>query len=225
MSVSIHISVNPKLSLRDPQETKLGRAILRESILLIDEIGLEQFTFRKLAQRIGSTEATCYRYFENKHKLLLYLLCWYWEWLRFMIEFNTGNLSDPREKLIVAIRTVADVRQLRTPAAYIDPDAMYRIARTEGTKAYHIKAVDDENKEGFFLTYKELNQTLADLIADYDPKFPYPRALAINFLEMVNHHLFFAEHLPTLTDIPAGENQTEAVITLMERFTLGVLKQ
>ena len=38
---------------------------------------VEEFTFRKLAQKINTTEASVYRYFENKHRLLIYILAWY----------------------------------------------------------------------------------------------------------------------------------------------------
>ena len=73
MPVGIRIQLNDKLYLRDPQDTKLGRKIIKHGILLLDEIGLESFNFKKLALRIESTEASVYRYFENKHLLLTYL--------------------------------------------------------------------------------------------------------------------------------------------------------
>ena len=56
--IPISLEINPSLFLRDPQQTELGRRILQQAILLIDELGLEQFTFRKLAERIESTEAS-----------------------------------------------------------------------------------------------------------------------------------------------------------------------
>ncbi|MEM8909339.1 MAG: TetR family transcriptional regulator, partial [Bacteroidota bacterium] len=69
MAVGIKISLNERLYLRDPQETALGQKIIKHSILLIDEIGFEAFNFKKLAQQMDSTEASVYRYFENKHHL------------------------------------------------------------------------------------------------------------------------------------------------------------
>ena len=41
MAVGIKISLNDKLYLRDPQETTLGQRLIRESIILIDEIDLK----------------------------------------------------------------------------------------------------------------------------------------------------------------------------------------
>ncbi len=74
--MAIQFKLNEKLFLRDPQQTKLGRKLIQQSIILIDELGFERYTFKKLAERIQSTEASVYRYFENKHKLMLYLFSW-----------------------------------------------------------------------------------------------------------------------------------------------------
>ena len=72
MSIEIKISLNNGLYLKEPQDSKLGRNIIKHSILLIDKFGFESFTFKKLAEEINSTEASIYRYFENKHLLLLF---------------------------------------------------------------------------------------------------------------------------------------------------------
>ena len=69
--------MNEKLFLRDPEQSELGRRIIRQGIILISEVGLEETTFRKLAERMGTKEASIYRYFENKHRLLVYLVAWY----------------------------------------------------------------------------------------------------------------------------------------------------
>ena len=43
----IKFSLNDSLYSRDPRNTELGQRILKHSINLIDEIGLEDFTFKK----------------------------------------------------------------------------------------------------------------------------------------------------------------------------------
>ena len=96
MAIGISISLSSKLYVRDPQETTLGKKIIKESIVLIDQIGFEAFTFKKLAKKMESTEASMYRYFENKHMLLLYLVSWYWEWVGFLIDVNIKNIVDPK---------------------------------------------------------------------------------------------------------------------------------
>ena len=220
MAVSIQIEVNENLYLRNPQESKLGKKIIQYSILLMDEIGFEQFTFKKLAERIQSTEASIYRYFENKHLLLVYLLSWYWEWMKFRIDFNTMNVKDPKEKLKIVIKTIVDTIRLSRPAEYIDRDSLHRIVLQEGPKAYHIKEVDEENKKGFFLTYKALARKIGDIVLEVNPDFPYPKSLASTLLEMSNNHIYFAQHLPSLTDVKCENGQLEQdVEDLMIHFS------
>ena len=86
---TLQLVLNPNLYLRDPQETELGRSIVQQGISMIDELGFEQFTFKKLAVHIGSTEASIYRYFENKHKLLVYIIAGDWNGLEYRIDFGT----------------------------------------------------------------------------------------------------------------------------------------
>ena len=74
MELYLKITMNEKLFLRNPEETELGKNIIQQSIVLIHEIGFEAFTFKKLAAEIGTTEAGVYRYFENKHLLLIYIV-------------------------------------------------------------------------------------------------------------------------------------------------------
>ena len=80
---SVKLEIDEKLYVKDPESSDLGKKIVEQSILLIDEIGFESFTFKKLGVRIHSNESSIYRYFENKHKLLLYLASWYWGWVEY----------------------------------------------------------------------------------------------------------------------------------------------
>ena len=67
---SIRIGINDKIYLKDPESSDLGKRIIEQSILMIDEMGFESFTFRKLGEQIKSNESSIKRYFENKPKLL-----------------------------------------------------------------------------------------------------------------------------------------------------------
>ncbi|UPT67071.1 MAG: TetR/AcrR family transcriptional regulator [Sphingobacteriales bacterium JAD_PAG50586_3] len=82
MEVQLRIRMNEKIYLRNPEESVLGKNIVRNGLLLINKLGFEEFTFKKLAKEINTTEASIYRYFENKHRLLLYIINWYWSLLR-----------------------------------------------------------------------------------------------------------------------------------------------
>jgi AcrR family transcriptional regulator len=221
---SIELNINEKLYLRDPQRSEVGRRILRHSILLMDEIGLESFTFKKLAEHAETTEATIYRYFESKHLLLLYLINWYWAWTSVQIDMAVQNIADAEDRLLRAIKAVVSASRRNVSVEYIDEDVLHRIVVVEGTKAYHSKDVDSQNKEGFFLAYKALSAKLAGMILAVNPAFEYPKALATNILEMARNHVYFAEHLPRLTDVKSGEHLAEDVVRLLESFTMKLIK-
>ncbi|MCB0642153.1 MAG: TetR/AcrR family transcriptional regulator [Phaeodactylibacter sp.] len=223
MGVSIQMKLNDNLYLRDPQDTKLGRKIIYYSIILIDEIGFERFTFKKLAERIESTEASIYRYFENKHLLLVYLVSWYWEWMKFRIDFNTMNISDPLKKLPIVLNIIVDTAKRNTSIEFVDEDVLHRIVVSEATKAYHTKNVDAENRQGFFLTYKNLSKKIADLLLEINPDFPYPNAAASTLMEMANNHIYFAKHLPSLTDVCVSENDYSEVVELLQFTALTLI--
>jgi len=88
MDYSLSFKVNEKIYIRDPEGTEMGKQIVKHAIDQIYSLGFEQFTFKKLAAEMGTTEATIYRYFENKHRLLLYILNWYWSYLEYLVVFN-----------------------------------------------------------------------------------------------------------------------------------------
>lgn len=222
--LAIELDVNEKLCLRNPQRSELGRKILKNSILLIDEIGFERFTFKKLAQRMHSTEASIYRYFESKYLLLLYLVNWYWEWIKFCIDLRIMNVQDPHERLRLIIGTVVDSTKRNASVDFIDEDVLHRIVVAEGSKAYHNKEVDLQNREGFFLSYKSLAGKIVEAIEAINPKFPYPRALASNLLEMANNHIYFAEHLPRLTDVKKEEDVLQQVEELLKFFAFRLIE-
>jgi AcrR family transcriptional regulator len=222
-SVSVKIHLNDGLFLRDPQESKLGRSILRESSLLIDELGIEAFTFKKLAQRMGSTEASIYRYFANKHLLLVYLASLYWAWIDFRIQTETAHLPEPKAKIQRVIAILVRTSQHRSEMDLLDMEVLYRIVVAESTKVYHTKLVDEENKQGFFLTYKALCRRIADIFLIYKPNYAYPRTLASTLLEMAKDQIYFAQHLPRLTDIQMTENDLEPVADWLYHLVFGQL--
>ena len=79
-NLQLQIEINPELYSKNPNSSQLGQHIISKSIKLISEIGFEDFTFKKLGLLIDSPESSVYRYFKNKHMLLVYLTSWYWAW-------------------------------------------------------------------------------------------------------------------------------------------------
>lgn len=217
----IQIRINEHIYLKDPESSTLGQKIVKEGIALIDEIGFEHLTFKKLAARIDSTEASIYRYFENKHKLLIYLVSWYWNWLEYQLTFSTNNIDSAEERLRIAIRVVSQPHRLETEFVYINKEALQRIVVGESPKAYLSKEVDLDNKEGYFLAYKRLCARISDIVREINPAYPYPRALVSTLIESGHDQAFFAAHLPRLTDIEKGDD--EGVTQFLVDLALRVL--
>ena len=218
MSIEIKISLNNGLYLKEPQDSKLGRNIIKHSILMIDKFGFESFTFKKLAEEIKSTEASIYRYFENKHLLLLFLVNWYWEWVSYLIGINTINVEDPKIKLKIIIHSFVYASKENPGIAYVNESKLHGIVISEGNKAYHTKEVDNENSKGFFKSYKDLAESVSIVISEINPTFKYPFSLATNLFEMSNNHIFFAKHLPRLTDISIRKNEVDEVESMLNFF-------
>ncbi len=223
MVITTSVSIPSGLYLRDPLQTELGRNIIRHSVVLIDEIGFEAFTFKKLALRMGSNETSLYRYFENKHLLLLYLVIWYWNWVSYLIDYNTHNIDDPKRKLDIIVDNLIEAARENPEVTFVNEMILHRIIVAESAKAYHTKAVDNENKDGFFASYKELTQKIADVIEAIDGSFPYPHSFATNLFEMANNQIFFAEHLPKLTDIAVRGEDFHEVKELLRFYIDRVL--
>jgi AcrR family transcriptional regulator len=220
----IKFSLNKSLYSRDPQNTELGQRILKHSIILIDEIGLENFTFKKLAFEIESTEASMYRYFENKHQLLLFLTSWYWQWVQYLISIHTLNIEDPERRLQIILKSIINATSENALTEYINENLLHNIIINEGSKAYHTNDVDEENKHGIFSSYKELAEIIAQAILAINTSFPYPHSLASNILEMSNNQVYFAQHLPKLTNIKVPKGDLSQLETMMKYFVMKLVK-
>ena len=201
MIAQLQLQLNQSLYQRDPQSSDLGRRIVKESIRLIDRIGFEAFTFKKLSVEINSTEASIYRYFENKHRLLTYLIAWHWSYLEFKITYETHNIDDPAQKLRIALKFITQQLKDDDLFAGISESALQRVVIQESDKTYLTKNVDLDNKEGLFRGYKSLCMTIAAYIKELNPEFEYSHSLVSTCLEAAHQQLFFAKHLPTLSDI------------------------
>lgn len=219
----IQIKINERVYLKDPESSELGRKIVRQSIALIDTIGLENFTFKKLSKEIGSTEASVYRYFENKHKLLIYLVSWYWNWMEYQLVFQTSNLESPEKVLEKAISTLAKPIEIDNQYEIIDATALHRIVVSESAKAYLTKEVDSDNKEGYFASYKRLTHRVAAMILKLNPNYKFPNALVSIIMESSHQQSYFAKHLPSLTEVKGDDNE-ESLIEFLTDLIFNALK-
>ncbi len=199
------IKINENTYTKDPETSDLGKRIIEHSILLIHEIGFESFTFKKLGILINSNESSIYRYFENKHKLLLYLSSWHWSWIEYQLVLSTYTISDAKEKLEKGIEIVTKPIQLDNDYAHINEVKLHKIIINEFSKSYLTKEVDEENKEGYFEVYKRLIQRLNEMILDCNPNYEYPLSLASTLLEGTLYQTFLKEHFGSITNCTSKE--------------------
>ncbi len=200
MNVPVNFKMNEKLFLRNPEESELGKRIIQHSIILIHQIGFEDFTFKKLAIEMGTTEASVYRYFENKHRLLLYIVDWYWCWQEYRLLYETNNIDNPETKLKVAIKFISSPVEDDLSIVHINEKLLYEIVMMEGAKSYLTRHVAEDNSNKLFQPYKQLCSRIADLILEYNPKYKYPSSLSSTIVEMAHSQNFYQQNLPSLTD-------------------------
>ncbi|WP_248723946.1 TetR/AcrR family transcriptional regulator [Seonamhaeicola sp. ML3] len=196
---NLKITVPEKIYVKDPESSDLGKRIVEHSINLIDEIGFDAFTFKKLGAVIGSNESSIYRYFESKHKLLLYLTSWYWAWIEYQLVFETYSLQ-PEDKLEKAIEIVSRSTKEDTNFSHINEVVLNRIIVNENSKSFLTKEVDQKNKEGYYIIYKRIVYRLRDMIKAIYPDYKYPSSLASTILEGSLHQHFLKEHFESITD-------------------------
>jgi AcrR family transcriptional regulator len=225
MELQLQIKMNKKLFLRDPEQTELGKKIIQHSIEVINKYGFEAFTFKKLAEDINSTEAGIYRYFENKHKLLMYITSWYWSWLEYRIMIHTLNVNDPVIKLKKAIHLLAATVEDDINTSHINESVLHHIIIAEGSKAYLTKHVSEDNKDQFFKPYKDLCAKIGEIILECNEAYKYPKSLSSTIIEMAHFQNYFMKNLPSLTDFGNDKEESKIVLFLEDLVFSSIKKR
>lgn len=215
---NIKIKVNEKLYVKDPETSALGKKIIEESIFLIDTIGFDDFTFKKLGETIGSNESSIYRYFENKHKLLVYLSSWYWGWIEYRLVFATSNYSNPFEKLKKAVSIVTEKVEDNQKTLHINEAILNKIIIAEFTKTFHTKEIDQEYKEGFYLIYIRIINRLTSIIKEVNQDYLYAKCLASSIVEGAMHQHFLKDNLQVITDCNQTTSPSDFYLDLIENI-------
>lgn len=205
LSSSVHIQLNNNMYLKNPESSELGKRIICGSIDLIYEVGFDQFTFRKLSQHISSTEASIYRYFESKYKVLLYLNAWYWSLMDYQLTLLTTNIKDPKKRLERAIKLITEDVDEEMNIQDFNFSKVSRIVNDESLKVYLNREVDEVNKDGAFYAYKEFVGKIGLIILEINPAYRYPHMLVSTTIEGAHLQRFFAKHLPRLTDVKEND--------------------
>lgn len=195
----MRVEVNSNLYLKEPFSSELGGLIVSEGTKMIQDLGMEVFTFKKLAQQIGSTEAAIYRYFENKHMLLLYLNAWYWAWMEHNLVFATSNIKDPMERLAMSIRLLVD-GPICLENEFLDPKLLRKLVVNESIKGYMTKTVDEEHESGIFAQVYRFGDRISNIIKEINPHYEFPKTLVSTVMESSLLQSFNSLHLPGMTE-------------------------
>jgi len=219
---NINIEVNEKLYLKNPSTSELGMRIVSEGISFLDEVGFENFTFKKLALKIDTTEASIYRYFESKHTFLLYLINWYWGMIDYRLLIETANIEDSIKKLHKSMHVITSVPNPENELVFQWELRLKNLVINESAKIYRTKEVDKENEIGIYGVYKSIVSRVASIIEEVNPNYPFPAMLISTIIESGNHQRFFKDHLPRLTNTISNEDAFEHFALDLINKTLGI---
>ncbi|MDZ7604537.1 MAG: TetR/AcrR family transcriptional regulator [Cyclobacteriaceae bacterium] len=217
---TVQIRVNDRIYAKDPDSSDLGRNIINESVEIIHEIGFDAFTFKKLAISLGTTESTVYRYFENKHRLLVYLTSWYWGWLEYKIVLGTSNLADPEEILQKIIAIISNPLSENQTHDLMSLEKLHNIIISESPKAFLTKLVETEVREGFFANFIRVNDRIIKVINEINPDYIHARTMASMLLDTVSNQWFLSLHFPSLTDVGMDNDRLAAFLTSITKRCL-----
>ena len=222
MDFQLSFKVNEHIYLRDPESSELGKQIVKNAIDLIYELGFEHFTFKKLAAKMSTTEASIYRYFENKHRLLLYILNWYWSYMEFLVDFTIQNIQDPKEKLTKIITLFTKTLPESVGQLDYNKSFLNQIVLSESSKVYLIKEVKEINSFQVFKPYKDLCNKISEVMLSLNPSYIYSRSLSSTLIETAHSQQYFSKNLPRLTDV-SNEKEEEFVFNFLNQLVFSAL--
>ncbi len=186
---------------------------MSKSIEMINKLGFEDFTFKKLGIEIGSNERSVYRYFESKHALLVYLINCYWSWIDYKLVSANLNVNSSLEKLEKAIEILTEEVNEDNSFSYFNEVILTKIIISESSKAYHTKALDKENKKRYYKIYKDIVKRVSSILLEINPYYEFPHILISTVIEGAHHQRYFSKHLHSLTDDQKGSNNIERFYT------------
>lgn len=204
----IKIEVTPKLYIKNPQQTTLGKRILKESVDLMDKLGYDDFTFKKLAERLETAESSVYRYFENKNRLVLYFMAWYWEMQEYRLVFLTGEAHSSDEKFKIALELFFDTPKSKNFNADFDSDKVWHIISSESFKACLVREQDPSVRSEIIKLYQRVITRYAEIIKEINMNVTNAELVASLIIEGVTDYNFY--HLHHKKSLPAFANENEA---------------
>lgn len=217
----VRIVVDRQLYLRDPQETALGRRLISEAVEMIAEVGIENFTFSKLARHCSSTEASVYRYFHNKHELLGYLVAWYWAWLDYQVRFRCNNITAPARRLEIVVQSLAGSTLSRGITPWINEEMLHRLVTGESGK---LQLAGEHTAARAYAHQEIFTQRIAGIISEARPRYHYPKALASLLIQQSHQQRWYASHFPALTEVRIQGQDSKPLVKFLEHILLSCLQ-
>jgi AcrR family transcriptional regulator len=220
----LSIRVNECFYLKDPSISLLGKKILTHGVEMIDEMGLERFTFKKLANILQTTESSVYRYFENKHMLLMYMSSWYWSWLETYMVFRTANLSSATDKLRIMIFILCEEEWKDKRMNNMNLYALRRVIIAESPKAFLAKSSDGISIEDAYIAVDQLCLRFEELFATIKPADSSSRLLSSMLIEGILSQQFYHTFYPRFLD-KSGASETAGLSTFFFETTMAYLQK
>jgi hypothetical protein len=131
--------------------------------------------------------------------------------------FATNNVENSLEKLKKAITIVTEKIEDDSSTEHINESILNKIIIIEFTKTLYTKEVDQENKEGYFLIYKNVINRIVQMIKEVNPNYLFAKSLASTIVKGALHQHFLKDHLQSITNCDETISPTHFYIDLIEK--------
>lgn len=206
--------------IKNPVTSELGIRIVQSAISLLNEIGFDEFNFRKLAQQLHTSETSIYRYFESKMQLLNFLSQWYWFEVKEEILEEIIGLILPEEKIERAIEILCNPN-----GSSEDENPFFNLSQIHQLmiqESFRPDLWGENNQKDDHASQKRLIQYLSEVILTINPNYSYPKTLVSVMIHSCHNQLLFSTHLPYFSDIPPDNLQS--LVNFIKTLTLSTIK-
>lgn len=201
MSVHIDIDISKNLSIKDPFSSDLGKKIVLNGLSLINHYGFEDFNFKKLAVACSTTEASVYRYFNNKVQLLAFLTAYYWNWTEYLTELYCQTAKSPKSKLNALINIICNHEINPESINGIQYSDLHQLINSEWQKLIYNKETKMIPANAAFEDYKRYKKMVSVILTDLNKNIKEPQAIITTLIIAANTQLFFSKKFQSLSSI------------------------
>lgn len=221
MSVHIDIDISKNLSIKDPFSSELGKKIVLNGLSLINHYGFEDFNFKKLAVACSTTEASVYRYFNNKVQLLAFLTAYYWNWTEYLTEQYCSVAKSPKNKLSILVNIICNNELDPGNINGISYTDLHQLITCEWQKLIYNKETKLIPANAAFEDYKRFKKMAAVILTDINKNIKEPQAIITTLIIAANTQLFFSKKFQSLSSIqqPSKSKIVQFIYTTALKLT------